>query len=97
MIHKNRGNRRYQTYLKAKRKERICHELNDYWRYPHFGMFRKGKIHCSCPMCSAKTNSKINKSNGPVCKGRESRMAVTNKRHGRKNYKFSDLKKIVME
>ena len=26
-----------------------------YWYVPHRGMLNKGKIHCSCPMCSIKT------------------------------------------
>lgn len=95
MIHRHRGNRRYQTYLKAKRKERIVHELGDYWHYPHFGQYRKGKIHCSCPMCAAKTNTKINKSRGPMNGGRNfCRLAMTNGRYGKKSYKYSELKHI---
>lgn len=102
MIHRHRGNRRYQTYLKAKRKERIVHELNDYWYYPHFGQYRKGKIHCSCPMCAAKTNTRMNKSRGPVSSStsdvrhvRGSRLSVTNQRYGKKNYKCSELRHVV--
>ena len=102
MIHRHRGNRRYQTYLKAKRKARIVHELNDYWFYPHFGQYRKGKIHCSCPMCAAKTNTRVNKSRGAVSSSptdarhvRGCRLSVTNRRYGKKNYKFSELRSIV--
>lgn len=96
MYHKNRGNRRYQTYLKSKRKENIVHNLNNYWHYKHFGQYRKGKIHCSCAMCSAKTNTNINKSNGPVCNiiTYTNRLSVTNHRKGKKNYKISDIKKL---
>lgn len=96
MIHKNRGNRRDVTELKAERKIRICHNLNDYWRYPAKGYFRKGKIHCSCPMCSAKTNDKHNKSMGPVDEiyHRGSRLRGTHMRYGRKNYKLSDKRKV---
>ena len=108
MIHRHRGNRRDQTELKAERKERIVRELGGYWSYPHFGQYRKGKIHCSCPMCAAKTNTKLNKSQGPVSMPtihrkdgttathvRGCRMAVTNGRHGKKNYKISDLRTFL--
>ena len=43
------------------------------------GQFNKGKIHCSCPLCSAKTNKIF--------------FIGTNKRNGKKNYCFTDLKK----
>jgi len=95
MIHKNRANRRMIAYTKARRKQRIVHEMNDYWHYKYFGQYRKGKIHCSCPMCAAKTNGKINKSKGPLSSNRSfSRLAVTNGRYGRKNYKMSDKRRI---
>ena len=47
-------------------------------------------------MCSYKTNTKINKSNGPVDDKRVwfGRLTVTNHRYGKKNYKFSDIKKL---
>ena len=28
-----------------------------YWHYNHDGQYSKGKIHCSCRMCSSKTNT----------------------------------------
>lgn len=107
MIRHHRGNRRDMTETKAKRKANIVHMLGDYWYYPHFGQYRKGKIHCSCPMCAAKTNTSINKSRGPVYKSpvdpdtglsltgnRGSRLTLTNYRLGKKNYKHSDRKKV---
>lgn len=96
MIHHHRGNRRDITDSKVKRKIKIVHDLNDYWFYKHEGQYRKGKIHCSCPMCSAKTNAKINKSKGRVdgSNRRLCRLAVTNERYGKKNYKHSDKQKI---
>ena len=85
------------AYTKARRKQKIVHELNDYWHYKYFGQYRKGKIHCSCPMCAAKTNGKINKSRGPVSSNRNfSRLAVTNDRYGKKHYKMSEKRKIDM-
>ena len=96
MLRHHRGNRRDTTEAKVKRKMRIVHELNDYWFYEHRGQYRKGKIHCSCPLCAAKTNAKINKSQGRVdgSNRRLCRLAVTNERYGRKNYKHSDKKKV---
>jgi hypothetical protein len=107
MIHHNRGNRRDTTEAKVKRKMKIVHDLNDYWFYPHEGQYRKGKIHCSCPMCAAKTNSRLNKSAGPVYNapinpetGRPitgnhgSRLAVTNGRYGKKNYTPSERRHV---
>lgn len=95
MIHKNRANRRMIAYTKARRKQRIVHELNDYWHYKYFGQYRKGKIHCSCPLCVAKTNNQINKSRGPLSQNRRlSRLSVTNSRYGKKNYKISERRKI---
>lgn len=92
-----RQKRRRTDYLKAKRKNRIAKRVyNGGWEAP-FGYFRKGKIHCSCPMCSGKTNSSINKSKGPTSEvriGHISRLAVTNKRYGKKSYKPSDMKKV---
>jgi len=61
MIHKNRGNRRWRDNQKATRKQGICHFYRDVtgepfeW-YEHFGQYDKGKIHCSCHLCRAKTN-----------------------------------------
>lgn len=96
MIHKNRGNRRKTDWAKAIRKQEIVHDQHDYWRYPSLGYYRKGKIHCSCPMCSAKTNDCINKSNGAVDgSGRNgTRLTGTHMRYGKKNWKISDRKKI---
>ena len=95
MFHKNRGNRRDVAQAKAERKARIIHEQNDYWGYKYIGELRKGKIHCSCPLCSAKTNAGINKSKGQVDPSRKGcRIATTNGRYGKKSWKVSDLRKI---
>lgn len=47
--------RRHQRKRVINRKKHIIHEQNDYWNYKHEGCLDKGKIHCSCWMCSAKT------------------------------------------
>ena len=96
MIHKNRGNRRWRDNQKAERKQTISKRIHHDGWYAHFGQYRKGKIHCSCPLCSAKTNTKINRSCGPVYEGDRcvSRIPGTNHRYGKKNYKFSELRKL---
>ena len=37
-----------------KRKKKLAY----WWHNPFDGMYSKGKVHCSCPMCSSKTNLK---------------------------------------
>ena len=51
-----------------------------YWMYYHRGSLNKGKIHCSCGMCTAKTKNK----------GKRRRISWDPVR----NYKISELKKI---
>ncbi len=71
---RTRAERRHNDWTKAKRKWRIDldttvefnrktddeHLYNDrYWMlYDNLHQYSKNKIHCSCPMCSAKTNNK---------------------------------------
>lgn len=95
MIHKNRGNRRKQNYKKAIRKAKLIHEWGDYFTYPSLHALSKLKIHCSCPLCSGKTNTKKQKAKGyPSYPFRNNLIATTNNRYGKKNYKISDRKKI---
>ena len=81
MFHMKRdlGYLRRQRAKHIKRKKRISQH---YWYVKHDRMLDKGKIHCSCPMCSAKTKNK----------GRK------RLRHGNyapsHNWKHSDLLKI---
>lgn len=54
--------RRHNNWKKAIRKRRIDREkdgTNNHkdW-YDNLHQYSKNKIHCSCPMCSAKTNNK---------------------------------------
>ena len=57
---RNRGFRRKINFRKGKNKkklfERISHGSDSL--YEHDGQYIKGKIHCSCPLCSAKTNNR---------------------------------------
>lgn len=83
---------RRMSILKAIRKRRIDHDVycQYYYRgtvkddtagyYKNLHQYSKNKIHCSCPMCSAKTKNK----------GRRKKNWWAPPR----NYKISDLKKI---
>ena len=46
---------RHQRFRVINRKKKIIKDQNGYWHYTHEGVLSKGKIHCSCWMCSAKT------------------------------------------
>lgn len=83
MSAKNRRN----SILKALRKRRIDRDVYRYWYNDHYSGFydnlhqySKNKIHCSCPMCSAKTKNK----------GRRKK----NWWAPPHNYKISDVRKI---
>ena len=52
-----------------------------YFMLKYRGQFNKGKIHCSCPICSAKTNGIP--------------LIGTNRRIGKKNYCISDLRRVL--
>ena len=59
MPHTNRGYLREQDYLHAIRRRRKDRELtrglwNDWYNNLH--QYSKNKIHCSCGLCSCKTN-----------------------------------------
>ena len=41
-----------------KRKKRIANSYHHPFTLKFDGMYSKGKIHCSCPMCANKTNTK---------------------------------------
>ena len=41
-----------------KRKKKIAEKLYGSGYYKCDGKYDKGKVHCSCPMCSRKTNNK---------------------------------------
>ena len=83
MIHKNRGNRRKINYSKAMSKKHISIQLyGDRGWYECDGKYIKGKIHCSCDMCQAKTYGKKNWYRGY-------RRIDTHK-----NWKVSDLRRV---
>ena len=50
---RSKGYYRHHRERSIQRKKDIA---NRYWHYKHDGQYSKGKIHCSCWMCSGKTN-----------------------------------------
>lgn len=77
------------------RKKRICRDVYKCEYYKNDGQYNKGKIHCSCPICSAKTNDKnLVKSRGPIHSSHSSRLATTHNRRGRKNWTVSDMRRL---
>ena len=58
-MYRDKMYRRRMRRKHIRRKKEIA-QLNfgSGWHYEFDGMYDKGKIHCSCPMCSQKTNNK---------------------------------------
>ena len=62
-IGRTRAYRRYKNLTKALRKKKLSDKwlLRGTWSrsyYPNLNQYSKNKIHCSCPLCRAKTNNK---------------------------------------
>lgn len=83
------GENRRRSILKALRKRRIDSEIYSYYYrdpdvyhgfYNNLHQYSKNKIHCSCPMCSAKTRNKGHSRHKGMVPGI--------------NYKISDVRKI---
>lgn len=60
-----RAERRHKDFVKALRKKKLALDLYEFDWYPSLHAYSKNKIHCSCPMCSSKTNNKHNHSFEP--------------------------------
>lgn len=78
------GKNRYLSRKKALRKRKIdCFHFGvDYPWYDNLHQYSKNKIHCSCPLCSAKTRNKGKRRHG----GGGFAPSI--------NYKISDLRKV---
>ena len=50
--------RNYLRRMRMKHIKRRKKLSKNYWYVEHDGYLAKGKIHCSCPICSAKTKNK---------------------------------------
>lgn len=63
---KTRAERRHMDIKKALRKRNISRKHYGWDYYSNLHQYSKNKIHCSCPMCTAKTNMKKRKGKGAV-------------------------------
>lgn len=53
---KTRAERRKNDYNKAIRKKNILEHNHGFSLYDNLHQYSKNKIHCSCPLCSAKVS-----------------------------------------
>ena len=83
---------RYKMFTKALRKRNISNRVYGYDFYENLHQYSKNKIHCSCPCCSAKTNTANNKSRGPVDPNKHHSMKIPGP--GSKNWKPADRRKM---
>lgn len=64
MKERTRAERRHNDWTKAIRKRKIVKEVypslsgEDWEYYDNLHQYSKNKVHCSCHLCSAKTNNK---------------------------------------
>lgn len=58
MANRDRAYYRRQRAKHIRRKKRICQKEYGWDYYDHDGCYSKGKIHCSCPMCSIKSKNR---------------------------------------
>ena len=63
---KTRANRRKNDFKKAKHKQYISQHVFGFDWYDELHKYSKGKIHCSCPLCSQKVKLKIYGDNWPI-------------------------------
>lgn len=81
-----RDSLQYRIDMRSKHIERKKRITSHYWgapEYPYYkydGMYSKGKIHCSCPLCATKTSRK--RAKWKIGGGET------------KNWKHSDLQKL---
>ena len=57
-MYRTSAERRHNDIVKALRKRQICRKYYGWEYYDNLHQYSKNKIHCSCPMCAAKTNTK---------------------------------------
>lgn len=54
---KTRAERRKNDYNKAIRKKNIAEHNKGFSYYDNLHQYSKNKVHCSCPLCAAKTDN----------------------------------------
>lgn len=52
---RTKAERRHKDWTKAIRKMKICRDNYGWQYYDNLHQYSKNKIHCSCPLCRAKT------------------------------------------
>ena len=55
---RTKAERRHKDWAKAIRKMKICRDNYGWQYYDNLHQYSKNKVHCSCYMCSCKTNNK---------------------------------------
>lgn len=55
---RTRAERRKNNFNHIKKKKNLIHSLMGSDWYKHDGQYSKGKIHCSCPLCTGKRKGK---------------------------------------
>ena len=78
-MYRTSAERRHNDWTKAIRKMKICRDNYGWQYYDNLHQYSKNKIHCSCPMCSAKTKGNF--------------LWGSSSRHNGKNYSIKDLKR----
>lgn len=78
-MYRTSAERRHNDWTKAIRKMKICRDNYGQQYYDNLHQYSKNKIHCSCPMCSAKTKGNF--------------LWGSSSRHNGKNYSIKDLKR----
>lgn len=76
--------KRHNDWKKAIRKKNICEQVYGIEYYNNLHQYSKNKVHCSCPLCAAKT--------GDTHSNRK--ITGTHQRYGKKNWKIGDKRKI---
>lgn len=88
---KTRAKRRHADVRKALRKRNISRTHYGFDYYNNIHQYSKNKIHCSCPLCTNKTN--VKKWRGKAHAGLYMHFGTSKERYD-KNYKASDRRKI---
>ena len=57
-MYRTSAERRHNDVVKALRKRQICRKYYGWEYYDNLHQYSKNKIHCSCPICAAKTKTK---------------------------------------
>lgn len=76
-MYRTSAERRHNDVTKALRKREICRKNYGFEYYDNLHQYSKNKIHCSCPMCTAKT--RIKQDTHGENKGRHGGLNLTHK------------------